>query len=340
MPPSSEDPNEERYLNLVRRHMLHHHTPACMKEGTTADTVCSKGYPKPLVEQTFIDDRGYVQYRRRTEQDRWVVPHNRHLLLLADCHFNVEVSSTVNLIMYLYKYMFKGPDGARYAVTQDEDRDEINDFIKARYLSASEAVWRIFGFHINHREPSVSPLKIHLPDRDYMVFRDGGEQAAATATVSELDRYLSRPLDTLFDDIQYCQYHEQFIVSRSAPSHTTTVWQDTVPAPQTMKVYRRQRGEKICRMHMLYLNTGEVFYLRLLLLHTSPRSFEDVDGTVYDNYQLACHALGLLTNETESELCFNEAREANYSPAQLRSLLILIMDGAPAVQILEANLFT
>ena len=84
-----------------------------------------------------------------------------------------------------------------------------------------------------------------------------------------------------------------------------------------------------------------MFFLRLLLLHTSLRSFEDartVDGTVYDNFQLACHALGLLTNETESELCFNEAREANYFPAQLRSLLvILIMDGAPAVQILEAN---
>ena len=86
--------------------MVHHHTPACKKESTATDTVCSKGYPKPLVERTFIDDRGYVQYRRRTEQDRWVVPHNRHLLLLADCHFNVEVSSTVNLIMYLYKYMY------------------------------------------------------------------------------------------------------------------------------------------------------------------------------------------------------------------------------------------
>ena len=144
MPPSSEDPDEECYLNLVRRHMLHHHKPACRKEVTTADAVCSKGYPKPLVEQTFIDNRGYVQYRCRTKQDQWVVLHNRHLLLLADCHFNVEVSSTINLIMCLYKYMFKVPDSARYAVTQDEGHDVINDFIKARYLSASEAAWRIF----------------------------------------------------------------------------------------------------------------------------------------------------------------------------------------------------
>ena len=42
-----------------------------------------------------------------------VVPHKRHLLLLAESHLNVEVSCTVSLIMYLYKYIFKGPDRAR-----------------------------------------------------------------------------------------------------------------------------------------------------------------------------------------------------------------------------------
>ena len=119
--------------------------------------------------------------------------------------------------------MFKGPESARYAITQDEDRDEINEDFKARYLSASEAAWMIFGFHINRRETSVPPLKIHLPGHDYIIFSDGGEQDAATATVSELDRYLSRPLDTLFYDIQYCQYYKLFIVSRSAPLYTTSL---------------------------------------------------------------------------------------------------------------------
>ena len=58
--------------------------------------------PKPLVERTYINDRGYVHYRRRSEEDRMVVPHNCHQLLLAESHFNVEVFCTVNLIMYLY----------------------------------------------------------------------------------------------------------------------------------------------------------------------------------------------------------------------------------------------
>ena len=108
VPPESED--NRRYRELVLRHMIHHHSHACLDENRH----CRKKFPKPLVERTYIDDRGYVHYRRRSPEDQWVVPHNRHLLLLLESHFNVEVSCTVNLIMYLYKYIFKGPDRARY----------------------------------------------------------------------------------------------------------------------------------------------------------------------------------------------------------------------------------
>ena len=113
VPPESEDSNDRRYRELVLRHMIHHHTHACLDENRH----CRKNFPKPLVERTYIDDRGYVHYRCRSPEDQWVVPHNCHLLLLLESHFNVEVSEvscTVNLIMYLYKYIFKGPDRARY----------------------------------------------------------------------------------------------------------------------------------------------------------------------------------------------------------------------------------
>ena len=107
--------------------MVHHHTQACRdNEGR-----CRKMFPKPVVERTHTDDRGYVHYRRRSAQDTYVVPHNRHLLLLCDSHINVEVSCTVNLIMYLYKYIFKGPDRARYEL--GDVVDEIHNYIQARY---------------------------------------------------------------------------------------------------------------------------------------------------------------------------------------------------------------
>ena len=96
VPPESEDSDDQRYYDLVLRHMIHHHTHACLDENKH----CRKNFPKPLVERTYIDDRGYVHYRRRSAEDQWVVPHNRHLLLLLESHFNVEVSCTVNCLLH------------------------------------------------------------------------------------------------------------------------------------------------------------------------------------------------------------------------------------------------
>ena len=92
---------------------------------------------------------------------------------------------------------------------------------------------------------------------------------------------------------------------------------------------------------MLYPSSGEVFYLKLLLFHTTPRSFllaRTVDGTVHESFQAAARALGLLDDNTKGELCFTEAVESGYSPEQLRCLLVtLAMDGAPALDLLESN---
>ncbi len=103
IPPESSNPDDQRYRELVY-HMVHHHTPACLDD----EGRCRKQFPKPVVEKTYIDTWGYTHYRRRTTRDAYVVPHNRHLLMLGECHVNVEVSCMVNLIMYLYKYIFKG----------------------------------------------------------------------------------------------------------------------------------------------------------------------------------------------------------------------------------------
>ena len=62
-----------------------------------------------------------------------------------------------------------------------------------------------------------------------------------------------------------------------------------------------------------------------------------MDGTVHESFQAPARALGL-QDDIEGELCFTEAVESGYSPAQLRCLLVtLAMDGAPAQQLLESN---
>lgn len=69
-----------------------------------------------------------------------------------------------------------------------ESVDEIRDYLQARYLSAREDAWRIFGFRVNYRDPSVTPLPAHLPSRAFDIFQESNEQVAAATTVSKLQR--------------------------------------------------------------------------------------------------------------------------------------------------------
>ena len=123
--------DDRRYHKLVLWHTVHHHTHACLDRNRH----CKKNFPKPLVERTYIEDRGYVHYRRRSLVDQYVVTHNQHLLLLLESYFNLEVSCTVNLTMYLYKYMFKGPDRARYA--HYDNKHNIIVYHRLGFISAS-----------------------------------------------------------------------------------------------------------------------------------------------------------------------------------------------------------
>jgi len=68
----------EEYKARVQKWMIHKHTheSACMQDGK-----CSKRFPKSVNDKTNIDGRGYVQYKRSTERDVYVVPHSPNLLM-------------------------------------------------------------------------------------------------------------------------------------------------------------------------------------------------------------------------------------------------------------------
>ena len=78
--------------------------------------------------------------------------------------------------MYLYKYLFKGPDQARYSIVSGEsitepdgqgvqnEHNEFRDYVQARYLSSSEAVWRIFAYDITNKTPWPSGSVMLSPD--------------------------------------------------------------------------------------------------------------------------------------------------------------------------------
>lgn len=150
-----------------------------MKNGS-----CKNHYPKAFSEHTVHGEDSYPYYRRRDNgrkikvrrhelDNRWVIPHNSYLLALIDCHINVEICSTLKLVKYLYKYVFKGPDLINFKITDQDSSsnvDEISDFQKGRWISPPEALWRIYEFCLNEMTPSVYTLQVHLPDQQYIYF--------------------------------------------------------------------------------------------------------------------------------------------------------------------------
>ena len=190
---SAELPTEPELLQKVLKHMMHSHYPErCYRTKAEKDSKkCHYTYPKPLNGETYLDEAGYPHYRRRQENDRNVVPYNPELLKLFDCHINVEFASSVTLIMYLYKYIYKGHDQAQGCLS----KDEIKQFIAGRLLTASEATWRIFGYELTRRRPAVTNFPVHLQNQNYVIYDSSisSSKEMAVDRISKLERYFARP---------------------------------------------------------------------------------------------------------------------------------------------------
>ena len=94
------------------------------------------------------------------------------------CHINVELcESGVGRIKYLFKYVCKGSDIITIEILTENDRyDEISNSQLARYISASEAVWRILRFDFISRKPPVLRLDVHLENYHTVVFEEVQER--------------------------------------------------------------------------------------------------------------------------------------------------------------------
>lgn len=86
---------------------------------------------------TLFDDAGFPVYKRRKTgntittrngfiDNQWVVPYNRDLLVMFQCHINVEVCNDGRCMKYLFKYCLKGPDRATLLVKSQSSKNDGN----------------------------------------------------------------------------------------------------------------------------------------------------------------------------------------------------------------------
>ena len=157
----------------------------CMNESVTGRT-CTKGYPKAFRDETLFREDGIPEYRRRSLQkggrqalnfvrshaitidNSWVVPYNPYLTKKFQAHINCEIVNSVAAVKYLYKYILKGSDRILVNMRNESlpgknDKDEIERYLYTRYISASEAFWRIYEFPIHSRNLPLKSCLVSCP---------------------------------------------------------------------------------------------------------------------------------------------------------------------------------
>lgn len=238
-----------------------------------------------------------------------------------------------------------GPDYAKYGIRVGNDTnvpvDEIEDYWRGRYLSTGEAVWRIMGFNVTKKEPSVTAMSVHLDDDT--TYQQYGAHAA-TASLSTLRHYFVRPHGSFthhdvtrnFADLTYIEYFSLFRLAKFDPTKAVNQHyfleqvNDGGPPPMHV-ILRSYHHRHYARIREVSNARGEVFYLRALLHQQPARSFahlRTVNGVCYNSFQEAATAYGLFDRQSEAEYILRESIRTLKTPAQLRHLFVhlLIMD--------------
>ncbi|XP_016199413.1 uncharacterized protein LOC107640404 [Arachis ipaensis] len=116
--------------------------------------------------------------RNAVIDNSFIVPNNPYLLLQYSCHINVEHTCQTSAIKYLFKYVHKRNDRVTASFYQVSDEgneqvvDDIQNYYDCRHTFACESTWRLFGYDIQVKEPSVIRLPFHLPKEHPIIFRD------------------------------------------------------------------------------------------------------------------------------------------------------------------------
>ena len=261
------------------------------------------------------------------------------LTKLMECHVNVDICFTVNIFMYLYKYLFKGPDRSNFALAwgqpqsqaDDAESNEFDDYINGRYLSATEAAWRILAFDITRKSPAVVSIPVHLPNGNFGQMRRGVTSVESSS--SKLLRYFTRPRAEEFQSLHILDYYHRYHLESynpQIPLHSDEFLEQPTSGTrfEQCRVICRVGAPVVMRLMSISPQSGELFYLRALLLHRPAYSFSElrtVHNTEYPTFHQAATALGLFNNETEAEQALREAVDFHSSPARLRFLFAQVL---------------
>ncbi|GBM84228.1 hypothetical protein AVEN_94428-1 [Araneus ventricosus] len=156
----------------------------------------------------------------------------------------------------------------------DTQHDEVQLYEIGRYLSSNEAVWRILGFPIHERLPTVIHLSVHLENVQRVYF----------TTENVLERVQVPPETTLTAFFILCQSDEfaRTLLCHQVPKYYTwnarnSKWDPRKSGQIVPENPGIKSSDALGRVYTVHPSNSECFHLRLLLhVVLGPTSFSDL----------------------------------------------------------------
>jgi hypothetical protein len=209
-------------------------------------------------------------------------------------------------------------------VNQDDpqrDIDEIQNFLDARYVSACEALWRLFQFDLQCHSQTIVRLQVHLEGEHLVRFSEGFniQQAADESRSQLLEWFKLNRMDIGGNGSRRFTYVE-------IPKHYT--WTKCLRPTWKERVREGPGSNVITRLYFVHPKERERFCLRILLLHVKgAQSFQDIrtfDGVICPTFREAAMARSLMEDDKEWHQCLQEAAMFQMA-SSLRHLFALIL---------------
>ena len=175
----------------------------------------------------------------------------------------------------------------------------------------------MFGYDIHRHFPAVERMPVHMPNENFITF----------STRAKMDKLLSAEF------LRRTMLTQWFVCNELFPEARTL----TYPEFPSKWVWdqrdrrwskRKQRHDKIGRLHYVHPLAGERYYLRMLLLivkgATSYEHLRFHNRVYHHTFKEACKSRGLLSDDHEWYDAFDEAAAWATSP-QLRSLFVTMI---------------
>jgi len=330
----------------VLRTNVHNCGPGC--QGPSGR--CKSFFPKPECDATRLKDpneRGdFVLYKRTANVvtvrrdchdsvfgDVDIVPYSPYLTLRHNSHVNVEIVASSKSPKYLTKYLSKGGSIDRAMVSEKQDEgNEVAQFRSRRVVGAHSALLALRKTPELQLDPPTEALALHLPGQKQVFIQAGsGATSRQTAATNALNRAAARNSQL-----------EAFFLANSLGAEALGVQAVDIPYELFPNYFTwegasglwmpRQKAEvkKIGRIRWTHPATGELFYMRRLLMSpqgigvTSFVELRTVSEEEKPTFKAACVARGLVEGSAEYSDCLREAATTQM-PWALRRLYVSIL---------------